>query len=119
MGKVKVSFPRKFQKLLEIERGNVVVPDYVWMVYAVCAVSQEACGWGGWIIEAAFQAGGGDYPTSTGDALLPAQDQQVCPRCGRETFRTGAGVRVVPSEDQEPPLKAGQDYEVSPMEYTD
>lgn len=112
-------FPRKFQELLEIERGDVPIPDYVWLVYAVCAVSQDACGWGGWMIEAAFQGGGGDHPTSTGDKLLPALDQQVCPRCGRETFRTGASVRMVPSEDQKLPLEHGVDYEIAPMDYGD
>ena len=112
-------FPRKFQSLLEIERDDVSVPDYVWLVYAVCAVSEDACGWGGWMIEGAFEKGDGSHPTSTGDALLPAVDQQVCPRCGRETFRTGASVRMVPSDDQKPPLEPGIDSEVSPMEYDD
>ena len=114
-----MAFPRKFQSLIEIERSDVVIPDYLWLVYAVCAASQDACGWSGWMIEAAFQADGGDYPTSTGDAPLPAQDQQVCPRCGRETFRTGASVRMVPSEDQKLPLEPGIDYEASPIEYTE
>lgn len=112
-------FPRKFQGLLEIERGDVPIPDYVWLVYAICALSDDACGWGGWMIEAAFQSGDGGYPTATGDALLPAVDQQVCPCCGRETFRTGASVRMVPSEDQRLPQEPGADYEVTPIDYGD
>lgn len=112
-----MSYPRKFQGLLEIERGDVPTPDYVWLVYAVCACFDDACGWGGWMIEAAFQGGGGGHPTSTGDALLPAVDQQVCPRCGREMFRTGASVRMVPSEDQRLPQEPGVDYAVAPIDY--
>lgn len=114
-----MAFPRKFQSLLEIEQSDVPAPDYVWLVYAVCAVSDEACGWGGWMIEAAFQIGNGNQPTATGDALIPSQDGQVCPRCGLETFRTGASVRMVPSEDQTLPLVPGTDYAVVPIEYMD
>ena len=90
--------PRKFAHLLEIERGDVEAPDYLWLAYAVCALSAEGCGWGGWTIEAAFKADGREHPTGTGDRVLPAVDEQVCPRCGRGTFRTGATLRVVPSE---------------------
>jgi hypothetical protein len=54
-----MAFPRKFQNLLEIERGDVPNPDYV------CAISPHACGWGGWMIEAAFQNGDGGHPTTT------------------------------------------------------
>jgi hypothetical protein len=117
-----MAFPRKFQPLIEIERGDVAVPDYVWLVYAVCAVTQDACGWGGWMIEAAFQGDGkgtGDHPTATGDALLPAMDEQICPVCGGETYRTGASVRMVPSEDQRLPQEPGVDYEVADIEYED
>lgn len=39
-----MSFPRKFQGILEIEQGDAPAPDYVWLVYAVCACSDEACG---------------------------------------------------------------------------
>jgi len=114
-----VPFPRKFQHLLEIERGDVPAPDYVWLVYAVCAVTAEGCGWGGWTIEAAFRRSDADHPTATGDELLPALDTQICPRCGRETFRTGASLKLVPAEDQRPSLVPGVDYEVAPIEYAD
>src|SRR4051812_48204403 len=109
-------FPRKFASLLEIERGDVEAPDYVWMVYAVCAVSPEGCGLGGWMIEAAFKVTGERHATGTGDKLLSAMDEQVCPCCGRQTFRTGAALRVVPSEDQRRSLEEGIDYETSPLE---
>jgi hypothetical protein len=71
------------------------VPDYFVMTYAVCGCSKDACGWGGWMIEAAFKrTEKKDWPTYTGDKLLNAFDLQLCPRCGRETFRTGASVIV-------------------------
>ena len=114
-----MAFPRKFRSLLEIERGDMSAPDYVWLVYAVCAISEQSCGWGGWMIDAAFRKSDGGRLTSTGDALIPAQDSQVCPRCGLETFRTGASVRMAASEDQTPPMEPGKDYEAVPIEYLD
>lgn len=104
--------PRKFENLLDIDCVDVAAPDYVWLVYAACALSHDACGWGGWMIEAAFQNGDGGHPTTTGDALLPAQDQQICPRCRRATFRTGASIRLVQSEDQRPQLVSVVEDEV-------
>jgi hypothetical protein len=112
-----MSFPRKFRHLIETELTDVEAPDYVWLVYAVCALSADACGWGGWMIEAAFKRTGEAHPTATGDKLLSAVDEQVCPRCGRETYRTGAAVRLAPSQEQDPPLRPGVDYEVLPPLY--
>ena len=109
--------PRKFAYLLEIERGDVEAPDYLWLVYSVCALSAEGCGWGGWAIEVAFKADGQTHPTGTGDRVLSAADEQICPRCGRGTFRTGADLRLVPSAEQARPLVAGVDYKVLPIEY--
>src|SRR5437762_656207 len=97
-------FPRKFRRLLEIERGDVEEPDYVWLAYAVCALSPEACGWGGWTIEAAFKETAERHATATGDRALPAAQDQLCPNCGGDTFRTGAVLRLAPSADQTPPL---------------
>ena len=52
--------------------------------------------------------------------FLYANDEQVCPRCGRETYRTGASYRFMLSPDQTPIGAApGVDYEVSPIEYED
>jgi hypothetical protein len=91
----------------------------VWLVDAVCAVSPHSCGWGGWMIEAAFQKGDGGHAASSGDALLNVQEQQVCPRCGLETFRTEASVRIVHSEDQSLPWEPGKDSEFVCIEYMD
>ena len=76
-------YPRKFKKLLEMELKDVKVPDYVWLTYAVCATERESCGWGGWIIEAAFERS-----RDVGANLLPAVDEHLCPRCGKKLFRT-------------------------------
>jgi hypothetical protein len=112
-----MAFPAKFRHLLELTAAEVETPDHVWLSYAVCAVTTEGCGWGGWTIEAAFRRDGQKHATGTGDRLLSAADEQVCPRCGRETFRTEVDLRVEPSSDQSRSLRPGIDYKVMPMEY--
>jgi hypothetical protein len=111
-----MAFPAKFRHLLELTAADLEMPDYLWLTYAVCAVTAEGCGWGGWMIEAAFYRDGQKHPTGTGDRLLSAVDEQVCPRCGRETFST-VDLRVEPSADQSKRLRPGIDYEVIPIEY--
>jgi hypothetical protein len=109
-------FLRKFSHLLEPVTA-AEAPDYVWLAYAVCAVTRDACGWGGWMIAGAYGRDGQRHPTGTGDRMLPAADEQLCPRCGRETFRTGQELRLEPSADQSPPLREGIDYTAAPIEY--
>jgi hypothetical protein len=109
--------PRKLKHLIELELKDVETPDYVWLTYAVCAVEKDACGWGGWMIEAAFKKTGTKHPTGTGDKVLSAVMDQVCPRCGKTTFRTAASLRLVPSEDQTPPETTN--CECLPIEYED
>ena len=112
-------FPRKFQYLLDLRPADVELPDYAWLVYGVCGVEQDSCGWAGWVIEAVFQRDGRLHPTGTGDKLLSADDGLQCPKCGRDLFRTES-VRMEPSADQKPPHGyPGIDYEVAPMEYED
>ena len=110
-------FPAKFRHLLELTADDVEAPDYVWLSYAVCAVTADGCGWGGWMIGSAFRRDGAKHPTGTGDRLVSAVDEQICPRCGRETFRTRVELRLEPSADQSPVRRASIDYEVAPMEY--
>jgi hypothetical protein len=112
-----MTFPAKFRHLIERTVDEVEAPDYVWLAYAVCAVTADACGWEGWMLETALRGDGRKHPTGTGDRLLSAADEQVCPRCGRRTFRTGVAIRLEPSADQSRPLRAGIDYEVAPIEY--
>jgi hypothetical protein len=111
-----MGFPRKFKELLEIEIEDVETPEEAWLTYAVCATEQDSCGWGGWMLEAAMKKA----PDGNNPKFLNANDEQVCPRCGCETYRTGASLRFVPSADQTPigPVP-GEDYEISPIEYED
>ncbi len=111
-------YPRKFKSLLESELKDEVIPDYVWLTYAVCATDKDACGWAGWLIEAAFKKHEHQRTAGDEDKLLNVVEQ-VCPRCGKQLFRTVASVRYEPSKDQTAPLVAGVDYEVLPLEYED
>ena len=112
-------FPRRFQALLETELQDVEVPDYVWLTYCVCAAEQASCGWAGWMIECAFKRTGQRHSTGTGDMLLSAPELN-CPTCGLDLFRTGASLRLDPSDDQRRPGGVpGVHYEVARMEYED
>ena len=114
-----MSFPAKHRNLLELTLKDLETPDYAWLTYAVCALTNESCGWGGWIIESAFKMTVERHPTGTGDEPMPTADgAQICPRCGRTLFRTNASIRMVPSEDQMPVCgEAGTDYEAAEMDY--
>src|SRR3954468_19057855 len=104
-----------FRALRDLTLPDVEAPDYVWLTYAVCAVAPDACGWGGWMLEGAFRRDGQRHATGTGDRALSAADTQVCPRCGRDTFRTAASLRLEPSADQRPVHGVpGIDHEVAP-----
>lgn len=109
-----MAFPRKFQHLLEIELKDVQAPDYVWLTYAVCATEAESCGWGGWMIDAAFKKTGERHPPDAGDKVLPAVMNQTCPECGRTMFRTAASIRMTPSKHQSEP---GSRVECFPIDY--
>ena len=108
-----MGFPRKFKELLEIEPCDVDRPDEAWLTYAVCATEKDSCGWGGWMLEDIRKNADG----KDSSLVLPAFCEQVCPRCGKETFRTGATLKFVPSSDQTGRLVAGVDYEELPIEY--
>ena len=114
-----MAYPAKFRHLIERTTDDVERPDYVWLAYAVCAVTVDGCGWEGWMLETAFRQDGAKHPTSTGDRALAAATEQVCPRCRRETFRTEVALRLEPSADQSAPLRAGVDYEIEPIKYED
>ena len=115
-----MALPKKYKKLLETQISDVEVPDYLWLTYAVCACSQDACGWAGWMIEAVFKKTSKQDSTTGRDRLLNAIDEQICPRCKKELFRTEATVRYVISADQHSIHGIpGIDYDVAPMEYDD
>jgi hypothetical protein len=108
-----MGFPRKFKELLEIEFRDVDRPDEAWLTYAVCATEKDSCGWGGWILEDIRKYSG----EKDSSLVLPAFCEQVCPSCGKETFRTDATLKFVPSSDQTGRLVPGVDYEELPIEY--
>lgn len=108
-----MGFPRKFKELLEIELEDVDTPEEAWLTYAVCATEKDSCGWGGWMLEAALKITGRNHQSR----VLSASDDQVCPRCGRETYRTGATLKFILSSDQTGRLVPGVDYEEVPIEY--
>jgi hypothetical protein len=115
-----MAFPRRFKHLIELELDDIESPDYAWLTYAVCACYKDSCGWGGWMIGAVFHKTEEEHPSSTGDKVLPAMMDQVCPSCGKALFRTGASIRLERSTDQTPPLIEGIDYVASdPIEYED
>ena len=112
-----MAFPRKFKEILEPDAASVPRPDYLWLTYAACGCDAAACGWTGWITEAVFRRTSSRHPTSTGDELLDSQDDK-CPRCGRELFRTEFSIRFEPSADQWSPVGEPRvDSDVGPMEY--
>jgi hypothetical protein len=111
-------FPKKFKPLLESHPAET--PDYVWMVYAVCGVEPESCGWHGWVLEGAYRATGAQHATGTGDQLVDSDSDLRCPSCGRALFRTDAAVRFDRSPQQAPVHGTpGTDYEVKPLSYSD
>jgi hypothetical protein len=107
-------FPRKFKQLLEIELTDVEHPDYLVLTYVVCACDPDACGWGGWTLEAAFRE---DSTAERGARALPSDSSQRCPRCGKVTFRTLVSVEYTPSEDQTR-IEIGTDN-VAELDYED
>ena len=111
-----VAFPQKFKKQLEQGLEDVIKPDYVFLVYAICGTEEDACGWEGWMLESVFKKSKDKHPTSTGDQFLTAADEQMCPRCGKTAFRTDAVMRFDKSDK---PASVGFDYEVAPTEYTE
>jgi hypothetical protein len=84
---------------------NVEKPDYVCLTYAVCRIGKESCGWGGWIIEAAFKINKNKRSnTVTGDKLVLSDSTQRCPVCGKMLFRTDVSGKYDYSLDQPFPL---------------
>lgn len=115
-----MSFPKKYKSLIETTMSNVPTPDSAWLAYAVCVMTNESCGWGGWILEGVFKKGANPASSQTRDGeVLPGNYEQVCPACGRQLFRTDAAIRMVPTDDQARPLIDCIDYESVPITYTD
>jgi hypothetical protein len=103
--------PKKFKELLE--SGPAETPDYVWMVYTVCGVERESCGWHGWALESAVRAG---EPSAKS---VESDDRLRCPNCGRLLYRTDDGLRFDRAPQQPVFPKLGMDYTVEEPTYLD
>ena len=75
-------------KLLETPLDRIDWPDYVIVSHAVCAVDETGCGWSDFLLEGAFQRDGDIHNSGTGDLVVPAITNQVCPNCGGTVYRT-------------------------------
>jgi hypothetical protein len=87
-------FPERFRALLETTETEVIVPDRVWLSFAVCGCEQDSCGWQGWILE-------------NGD--------QECPVCGKLLFRTQVEKEYILNSSA--PTKVTYDYQSKPTRY--
>ncbi len=77
------------KSLEEIEAADVTAPDYAVLTFAVCTLSENACGWGGWLLEGAFAISEAKSGILwNGDNPMPAVTLQICPNCRGELFRT-------------------------------
>jgi hypothetical protein len=113
-----VPIPLKFKSLIESAEITAPIPDYVWMAFAVCVTDENACGWSGWIIEAVKRKAprkNGKSQSTHRDEVLTAADNQKCPRCGKQTSRTGVEKKF--NIDKKTPPKIEYEYEILPIEY--
>ena len=104
-----MSFPEKFRTLIETRDGQVAVPDYVWLSYAVCAVYEDSCGWTGWVIESAWKSLEGR------EENLRADIEQSCPQCGKDLYRTAVEKQYRLNPDPAP--KISYTYETAPLQF--
>ncbi len=105
-----MTFPRKFKSRLELTKTEVVRPDGAWITYAVCGCERKSCRWEGWILESLTKPG-------KRAEQLPTSDPFVCPKCGRELFRTEVSYRFTRSTNQRRQLIPGKDYIALPVHY--
>lgn len=105
-------FPKKFRDLIEAEPGDVARPVVAFLVYSVCAVDKDSCGWAGWALDGVFR----EYSREQQETL--PQIETTCPCCGKNLFRTIVSYRFDLSPAQQTfGLVEGVDYETDPIEY--
>jgi predicted RNA-binding Zn-ribbon protein involved in translation (DUF1610 family) len=75
-------------------------PSYAIITLAVCATTTSGCGWRGWMLEGAFRVTGTKENSGTGDKVVPSQTDQICPNCGKTTYRTIISRRFYPIGDK-------------------
>ena len=105
------AFPKKFKDRLELTKADLEIPDKAWIVYAVCGCEKDSCGWEGWMIESVSQKIGEK------ENQLKCMNEQKCPNCGKDLFRTDTQIKMVYSQDQSGLPEPGKDYDVAPIEY--
>lgn len=76
-------------RLQNLTISDVKSPDYAVLTYAVCSVDENACGWGGWMLEGAFETVASKKGVlENGDNPSPSVTLQICPNCTGTLFRT-------------------------------
>ena len=108
-----MAFPSKFKSLIELSLDQVEKPTSAWLNFGVCASSNDACGWQGWILESVEAAAHGEAK------VLPSDEDLNCPKCGNPLFRTEVSYKFDVSLNQAPKLIPNVDYEVMPVLYDD
>jgi hypothetical protein len=101
-------FPAKFRRLLEPLSKQVVPPHHVILTYVACGTEPTSCGWTGWLMEGAYSG-----EESSRETLMPSRSDQLCPKCGKETFRTEFSFRYNLDGREKP----STNLEVLPVEY--
>ena len=86
---------KKLKELEDLSAADVIAPDFALLTFAVCTLGVDACGWGGWLLEAAWR-------TEAEFSPVPAVTNQICPQCQKTLFRTLAQHRFVRLPDQAP-----------------
>ena len=80
--------PETIMRLQDTENGEVISPSYIILTYSVCALDEKSCAWRGWLLEGAFEVTGKTHNSGTGDRVVAAVTNQICPNCGKQLFRT-------------------------------
>ena len=76
-------------RLENLTANDVRVPDYAVLTFAVCTDPHKGCGWGGWLMEGAFEVSPNKSGVlANGDHAMPSVNNQICPTCKATLFRT-------------------------------
>ena len=100
---------------METAEPHAVVPDEVWLSFALCVVEEDSCGWAGWIIESAWKSRGTGGATDR--RAVAAADSQKCPNCGKTSFRTALEKQYMLNPVQPP--KLDYSYDSVPLVFED
>ena len=74
---------KKLKELEDLSAADVIAPDFALLTFAVCTDGVDACGWGGWLLEAARTGTEAVFSNR-----VPAVTNQICPNCQKTLFRT-------------------------------